>query len=605
MAIASTLQADFSEFVAETRKANAAMQDMQGAAASTSGAMGGVATSMDKAGAAAAAGEGSTLKLVKGFGAAEGALAAFGVQGVSQISNLGSLAQSAAGAATSFGLVGAGAAVVGTALGAWNLGRYIAEANGLDRAMANLAATLMGWGSVSKETAGAQQDIIDRAKALTGQTYDLATATKVVADHVKDQQAQFVTSANLTKKWDEELRNARGGVASLRSEIEAGNLTQDQLKAKYQLSTEAVQYLTREMGKEKTARKELEAAAKKQTEEMQKEAEERVKNADRAQKIAGDANRAWNTEVMTLSGTTTQALIANIDKWRDEQIAALDATTEAAEADYAAIEQVAGEKLALVKLNWDVLKEGSIATFADQAARAEATYQRMLASSTKYTTDAIANALKLRDETLAAYDAVSGAHSAAYAEFLKRDQAYAAALKGFQADATTGAQAKWDAEAAAMDKAIAYSQTYGVTIDAAKQALGQMGDAGAKAGTDTGQAMAGAAQQVSQLTAVVQQSAAQMQTLARVYDQMAQRNIESGSALGTQIGMNYEESARQLRAKAGRVAQYEEALTPTTWGRGGMTSTTTTLNVNVNNPNAGNIANALVTEMRHSGVRFG
>jgi hypothetical protein len=184
-------------------------------------------------------------------------------------------------------------------------------------------------------------------------------------------------------------------------------------------------------------------------------------------------------------------------------------------------------------------------------------------------------------------------------EFLKRDQAYAAALQGFQADATTGAQAKWDAELAAMDKAIAYSQTYGVTIDAAKTALGQMGEAGTKAGTDTGAAMAGAAQQVGALTAVVQQSAAQMETLSRLYDQMAQRNIEGGSALGTQIGMNYEQSARDLRARAGRQTQYEEALNPSTWQRN------TALTVTVNNADAQGIANRLVEELRHTGVRFG
>ena len=338
---------------------------------------------------------------------------------------------------------------------------------------------------------------------------------------------------------------------------------------------------------------------------MQKEAEERVKNADRAQKIAGDANRAWNTEVMTLSGTTTQALIANIDKWRDEQVAALDATKEAAEADYGVIAQVAGEKLALVKLNWDTLKEGAIATYRDQAERAEATYQRMLASSTKYTTEAIANALKLRDETLATYEAMTTAHSAAYTEFLKRDKAYTESLKGFQAEATTGAQAKWDAELAAMDRAIAYSQTYGVTIEEAKKKLGMMGDAGKKAGDDTKAGVDGAKDAIVRMGGAITQTAAQMQALSRVYDQMAQRNIESGSALGTQIGMNYEESARQLRAKAGRVAQYEEAVNPTTWGRGGMTSTTTTLNVNVNNPQAQGIASALVTELRHTGVRFG
>jgi hypothetical protein len=605
MAIASTLEADFSDFVTETMKANAAMKEMQREAMSTASAVGGTATSLDTVGGAADKSTGGVNKLSTSLRTADKTLAAFGVNMGPQISALEEMEQVSGKTAAELGILGTALSVAGAAMAGWNIGRWIADLTGADKAVADFASTLMGWGSVSQETADYQRDLIARAQALDPAVRTAAEAFKVLNDAAAAQAETFNTGADRVRTWANDLNDANTDQAALRAEIEAGNSTVKQMAAHYNVSAEAVQYLTREMGKETTARKEAEAAAKKQTDAMQREAEERAKNADRAAKIAGDANRAWNTEVMTLSGTTTQALIANIDKWRDEQLAALDATGEATEANYATIAQIAGEQLALVRLDWDKLKEGSIATFADQAARAEATYQRMLLSSDKYTEGAVAGALKVRDETLAAFELMSAAHGSTYAEFLQRDQNYAAAVKGFQTDAANAAQTAWDAEAKALDAAIAYSQTYGVTIDAAKTALGQMGDAGTKAGTDTGAAMAGAAQQVSQLTAVVQQSAAQMQTLARVYDQMAQRNIESGSALGTQIGMNYEESARQLRAKAGRVAQYEEALNPSTWGRGGMTSTTTTLNVNVNNPSAQGVANALVTEMRHAGVRLG
>jgi hypothetical protein len=606
MAIASTLEADFSDFVTETMKANAAMKEMQREAVSTASAVGGTASSLDTVGGAADKSTGGVNKLSTSLRTADKTLAAFGVNMGPQISALEEMEQVSGKTAAELGILGTALSVAGAAMAGWNIGRWIAELTGADKAVADFASTLMGWGSVSQQTAEYQQELIAKAQKLDPTVRTAAEAFKVLNDAAAAQAETFNTGADRLRTWTNDLNDANTDQAKLRAEIEAGNSTVAQMAKHYNVSAEAVQYLTREMGKETTARKEAEAAAKKQTEAMAREAEERVKNADRAQKIAGDANRAWNTEVMTLSGTTTQALIANIDKWQDEQIAALDATKGATEANYATIAQVAGEKLAQVKLDWDTLKAGAIATYADQAARAEATYAEMLAHSRLYTTEAIANALKLRDETLATYEAMTSAHSAAYADFLKRDKAYADALKGFQSDAAGAAEANYQKQAAALDAAIAYSQAYGVTIDAAKVALGQMGDTGAAAGEKTGQAMAGAAQQVSQLTAVVQQSAAQMQTLARVYDQMAQRNIESGSALGTQIGMNYEESARQLRAKAGRVAQYEEAITPTTWGtRGGMTSTTTTLNVNVNNPNAQGIANALVTEMRHSGVRFG
>ena len=179
-----------------------------------------------------------------------------------------------------------------------------------------------------------------------------------------------------------------------------------------------------------------------------KDAEKAVKDFDAAQKIADDTNAAWNNEIVQRSMTTTAALQNDIDTWRTKTIEALDATGDATQEHYDKVEQIAGEKLSQVLLDWDTLKAGAIATYADQAARAEATYAEMLAHSRRYTTDAIANALKLRDETLASYEAMSGAHSAAYTEFVKRDKAYADALKGFQTEAATGAQAKWDAEAA-------------------------------------------------------------------------------------------------------------------------------------------------------------
>lgn len=658
MPIASTLEADFSEFVSETQKANVALSTMQREADKTATAVGGTASAMNSIGGTTNTATGGVLKLAKGFGTAENALTALGVAGASQVSNLGQLATSAAGAATSFGLVGSAAAVAATALSGWKVGRLIAEANELDKVMANLGATFMGWGSVSKETAGAQQDLIDRAKQLTGVTYDAATAAKVVADAVKDQQAQFLSSGALTKQWQEDLRNARGGLSSLRQEIEAGNMTQDQLRAKYKVSAEALQFLTREMGKEKTARAEVEREAKAQAEAMtevnqaitgqealldtltdseraateaalaagvaqgtvakafglsapqvravadaMKEVEAAVKGFDAAQKVVSDANAKWNDEIVSRSMSTTAQLTADIERWRTEAIEALDATEHATQEQYDKIEAIAAEKLSQVLLDWNVLKEGAIATHADMAARAEATYQEMLAHSTRYSTGAIEQAKQVRDETLATYEAMTNAHSAALADYYKRDKAYADALKQFQTEAATAQETAYQKQTAALDAAIAYSQTYAVTITEAQQALGQMGDSGEQAGQRTAQAMAGAAQQVGQLTAMVQQSAAQMDTLAAHYEQLASQTMQGGgTGLGWspwQVGTNYQESARKLREQAGRARQYENAIAPEAWTRGNA------LTVTVNNADAQGIANKLVEEMRHAGVRFG
>jgi hypothetical protein len=665
-AIASTLQADFSDFIAEAQKANAAMGEMQREATETSSAVAGTAASLDQVGPAAASGTSSTLKLAKGFSTAETALTAFGVAGVSQISNVGQLAQSAAGAATSFGAMGTAAAVAGTAFAGWNIGRLIAEANDLDNTIARLTSRLLGWGDVAAETAGAQQDIIDRARALGYAGNDLAAATKIVNDALKDQQAQFISSSSLIKTWKADLETARGGVSSLKQEIANGNMTTEQMAAKYQVSAEAVKYLTREVNAEKAARTEAAAAVKAQgaaIDEMNqallgqealldtltdsqragaeaalaagvsqstiakaygltavqvravadamKEAEDAVKAFDAAQKIATAASEAWNAEVVNRSATTTGRLIADVERWRTEQIAALEATEGATQAMYDSIEAIAAEKLAKITVNWTTLNEGSIASYADQAARAEATYQEMLGHSNVYTAGAIENAKRVAAESAAAFELMAASHDAVLTSQLQREAAYNAALTEFRTQADAAQETAAAKQEQALDRAIAYAQTYGTTIADAQIKLGQMGAAGEKAGNDTKAAVEGANQAIGQTIQLAHQSSAALKEQARFYSAMASENMQQATA-GTigwspwQMGQNFQQTAERLRKQAGWMANFEQAGPGgTPWGNRGMTATTTSLNVNVNNADAQGIANKLVEEMRHAGVRFG
>jgi hypothetical protein len=656
--VTSTLEADFSDYIAEIAKANAAMREMIRQAEATGTAFQDTAASMDAVGAKSNQSAGGVNSMSTALRTADKTLGAFGVQMGSKISALEEMEGLAGKTASQLGILGTAGAVAGAALAGWNIGRWIADITGADKAIADFAARIAGLGSVSKETAAYQAEIIEKAKLIDPTVRTAAQAVIVLEKAERARMETFNTGANRIKTWRNDIHDADTDIAGLREEIKLGASSVEQMSSHFHASTDAIKWFTKQVNEDTAARKawraeadaqaaafaEISAAVKgnqavldtltdseraateaalaagvaqgvivkaysltavqvRAVADAMKDAEKAVKEFDAAQKIADDTNANWNNEIVQRSMTTTAQLQNDIEAWRTKTIEALDATGGATQEHYDKVEQIAGEKLSQVLLDWDKLRQGAIATYADQAARAEATYQEMLAHSTRYTTEAIANALKLRDETLASYEAMSGAHSAAYAEFLKRDQAYAASLKQFQTEAATGAQAKWDAEAAALDKAIAYSQAYGVTIDDAKKALGMMGDAGKAAGDKTKQGIDGAKESIVQMGGAITQTAAQMDALAAHYERMASDTMKGGgTGLGWspfQMGQNYQDSAAKLRQQAGAARQYESAIAPQQWQRGNA------LTVTVNNADAQGIASKLVEEMRHSGVRFG
>jgi hypothetical protein len=139
-------------------------------------------------------------------------------------------------------------------------------------------------------------------------------------------------------------------------------------------------------------------------------------------------------------------------------------------------------------------------------------------------------------------------------------------------------------------------------------------------GERAGQSYAATTRTVAQETAQTTQQIVQLNAAlgqnATAYDaaiagaQLLRAYIEAGVATSGNIGLaGYE--FKQLQQTGvpggwGGVSWANRTPTPTeTWGRGGATQTTNTLNVNVNSTDAQDIAQKLVTEMRHSGVRLG
>jgi hypothetical protein len=658
--IVSTLEADFSDFVAETQKATVAISDMQQEADATSASMSrGAVVVGDFGNAAAKTGSGFTT-MATGLRTADKTLGAFGVSIGKEIAALDEMGQVAGKTASQIGLIGTATSVAGAALAGWGIGRKIAELTGSDRIIGDAAAALLGFGDVAKETAGAIQDQIERAQKLDPTVRTAAQAFEVLQRAAIANAEAFNTGSARVQSWETDLHDANTDLAALRAEIEAGNSTVAQMAQHYNVSADAVQYLQREMQKETAAKKESDAAAAAQADALREvndatgdqsallqtlSADERMatenalamgvsqstiakafqltagqvkavademergaeaaKGMMAAQKIVSDATKAWSEESVGLVATTTDELIANIYKWEAEQIKALDDTKQAAAEDYAAIATIANQKLQQVLVNWDVLKEGSLATFADQAARAEATYQAMLANSTQFSQQAIDNARKVRDETLATYETMRDGHVSMTTAMQQREQAYVDALKQYREQAATAADQAFEQQQRDLDKAIAYAQTFGVTIDAAKQALGQFGAAGADAGAKTAAGLNAAADAASRAGQAMQLAARSAQELSQAAA-MAQKDAETNIARGgvaADYGFFQLQQARSYQEQANKQASYEQYLRSASAMQGPW-GATTNINVTANNDNAQSIAQQIVTEMRHAGVRF-
>lgn len=353
------------------------------------------------------------------------------------------------------------------------------------------------------------------------------------------------------------------------------------------------------------------AAVAKAYGEQKKAAEDLAKAEVAATKLVEEARRQWHADRLDLLATETDREKNAIEEWKARSLEALQATKGATDEQYAEIEAIARERLARVGIEWNTLKEGSIAHLKDQMDRATWTYNVMQADSDKYTAAAIANAKKLADEYTAQFQKATGAGNAMYAEWLTREAEFAAAVAGHDTARAQAAGAAADASSAAMDKAIAYAQAYGVTLDVAKAALGQTaGEAGHLAKT------------TDEAAAATGRLSVQMQNFGNAAMTAYERAIaganllkgysDAGIATSGSIGLGgYEFKQLQETGVPGGWggvgwAQGEPPwAADTKWGTGGgATQTTTNLNVNVNNADAQGIAEKLVTEMRHSGIRM-
>lgn len=243
MAITGTFDADFSPFVREVDRGNAALRrfergqkDVENASASS---------------------EARLRRTAKAIDEVDNVLNLFGVHLGPVKSAMNELANATSDAQSDMGALGVAVGVAGAAFAGWKVGRWIAELGGLDEKIGDTTAHLLGMKTAADEAAAANADAIQRAQGriegltvLTAETAALINkldaeekiaANKAASDsemrktaYLKTQEALAAVNAEIKKIQDEGL------VDQLTADINADALSAKDLAAAYGLSEAAL-----------------------------------------------------------------------------------------------------------------------------------------------------------------------------------------------------------------------------------------------------------------------------------------------------------------------------------------------------------------------------
>ncbi len=213
MAITAKFTADFDNFNTEVVKAEKTLDDFE----QETIAAGGAITGLNKVSANSVPPVSELSSAYKQF---DGVLAAAGINIGPAVKGIEDIAAAAGKSTTQLGAFGTAGLVAGAALAGWKTGRAIAEFFGLDKAIADTTATLLGWGDVAGETAAAKQDVLSRASVNARRTItDYDEALRINNQTFKDRNELLDANAKATKKATDEAKKAWKAEVDANSEI--------------------------------------------------------------------------------------------------------------------------------------------------------------------------------------------------------------------------------------------------------------------------------------------------------------------------------------------------------------------------------------------------
>jgi uncharacterized membrane-anchored protein YhcB (DUF1043 family) len=239
MALTGALQADFSDFVSEATKASAALGVMDAEAKKTGATLAKTGAEVDGVGKKTS----GLTDLSKGLRLVDQSANAMGVSLSKPIAAIEEISQVSGKSAKELGALGTAGAVAGAALAGWQVGRWIADITGADAAIGKLTASLLGFGDVAAQEAGAKADVLAQASKNAGrQITDMTEAIKINYDAVKAGTAAVDTAIHRQADWEREIRKHRAELPEITAALANHTATVAQLEKQYGMSAEAITF---------------------------------------------------------------------------------------------------------------------------------------------------------------------------------------------------------------------------------------------------------------------------------------------------------------------------------------------------------------------------
>ena len=280
--LSGVMTADFSDFHFEIDKSVTKLKDLESAAGHTNSGMG---------------------EFSEGLGTVDKTLNVLGIRIGPQIQALRELGSAAGKTASELGLIGTAGLTVAAAVGGWQIGRWIADVAGLDEVIGNATASLLGFGDVAAQRAGASMDVLNRAAQIAGRTItNFDEAMQIIKKHNLEVAESFNTGTQRVEQWNRELAAHKADLPTITAELKNHSSTVQQLATHYGISKEAIEFYTRTLNDSAKAQKAWADEARPKYEAIRK-----------AQEELTEASGGWHKTLLTLTPTVTASIMAALN----------------------------------------------------------------------------------------------------------------------------------------------------------------------------------------------------------------------------------------------------------------------------------------------------
>ena len=263
MAITATFAADFTQFVASTKTAEASLAKLEGQGTK-------LGTTLERT-------QSNSDRFRGSLQSFDGVLASLGVNIGAEVRALGELSTAAGTTATELGLIATVGLAAGAALAGWQIGKQVDEWTGLSQSIASGTAALLGWGDVAEQTMGAKWDVITRAvkngaaatisysdaivfnTAVNQKRLSALTATKKAQDDIA---TSMIELNSVGVGWQGTLNTINGSVVEAIKFYLAAGVSQSELATAYGLTAAQVKAVASALTDETAALGFAEAASR-------------------------------------------------------------------------------------------------------------------------------------------------------------------------------------------------------------------------------------------------------------------------------------------------------------------------------------------------------